>query len=386
MGKKYLALLLVSLVALVVLLSCYTKGGAKHSHSFYFWKTQLSIDSTEAKMIGDFAVQHFYIRYFDVQWSSALKKAVPVGSLEISYPFYYRLENYTPCVFITNSVFENASDDELNELAENLLNKIARIDKEVSSLMANYIVDKEVQMNSNNWDSTEKVRAVVHERELKRLDIAKNEIQIDCDWTAKTASRYFGFLKKIKKGIGNRQLSCTLRLWQYQNQGLAGIPPVDRCLLMCYSLANPKKIDIENSIASYDQIKMYINAKKYPLKLDVALPLYSWAILFRNGQFKGILGAADERAYLENKSFYLAMDKHRFQVKRDTVVADTYLRYGDEIRVEQVSEDELVKIADLLAHELDLDKSSRVSLFSWDTIYIKQYDKEKIKKVYGLFD
>jgi len=175
-------------------------------------------------------------------------------------------------------------------------------------------------------------------------------------------------------------------MWQYKYKEKAGVPPVDKCLLMCYSITDTKDINQTNSIATYNTIKPYFVNSSYSLPLDVALPIYRWAVLFRNGQFKNLISNIYRLDYQHDTSVYQKIAENRYVFKTDTVIGDVYLRYGDEIRIEQLSDNELSKIVDLVQSKININTGTRISFFSWDTTYIKQYGIENIKKYYNQFE
>ena len=279
---------------IVILVSCQTKK-SDNKNAFYYWKTSFSFDSYDDSIAKSLNVNTFYIRYLDVDWSEAYGWAVPKATLTISnYDDYIIPENIIPCVFITNQVFVNITKDRLNELAD-------KISKLIESKNIEFARDYAYKSNNDDesWndlpieEQQQKQNLANITEQNKWLDNIK-EIQIDCDWTLSTKDKYFEFLKLIKKKIGKRNLSATLRLWQFKNIKIAGVPPVNRCMLMCYSLSSPKEYNTPNSIFTIDEFKKYLSNETYPLALDYALPVYNWGILFRNKQFKGIIGEIDE--------------------------------------------------------------------------------------------
>jgi len=119
-----------------------------------------------------------------------------------------------------------------------------------------------------------------------------NELQIDCDWTATTRDNYFYLLNQLKLNpqLNHKTLSATLRLHQLKNQVGSGIPPVDRVMLMCYNMGNLRKYGSQNSILELSELKKYLgnNISAYPLPADIGLPLFKWAVAFRNKEYAGI--------------------------------------------------------------------------------------------------
>jgi hypothetical protein len=61
-----------------------------------------------------------------------------------------------------------------------------------------------------------------------------------------------------------------------------------------------------------------------------------------------------------------------------------YIRYGDELKTEQLSADEMENIIHYISKSLNIEKDTRITYFSWDTIYFNQYGTEKIKEFYRM--
>ncbi len=57
-----------------------------------------------------------------------------------------------------------------------------------------------------------------------------------------------------------------------------------------------------NSIIEHNELKKYIsNLARYPLPLDVAFPLFEWKVLFRKGNYAGLIQKLPDS--ILNKSF-----------------------------------------------------------------------------------
>ncbi|NJO92849.1 MAG: hypothetical protein HC831_30680 [Chloroflexia bacterium] len=209
------------------------------------------------------------------------------------------------------------------------------------------------------------------------------EIQIDCDWTPKSKENYFYFLNELKTINQEKEISVTLRLWQLKYQDKAGIPPVEKVMLMCYSTGNPQEYNIDNSLASFEAIKPYVENQSYDLHVDIALPVYSWSVLFRNKKFKGIIRDLDPEIVKQDTFLFQRLKENLYLFKTDTVIENTYIRYGDEIRLESFSQTDMDKLIKLLKKEKLHNSGSTISLFSWDTTYIKNYGYENIESYYN---
>jgi hypothetical protein len=208
-----------------------------------------------------------------------------------------------------------------------------------------------------------------------------SEIQIDCDWTAKTKEKYFYLLAAIKK-LSGKSLSCTLRLYPYKYPELMGVPPVDKAMLMCYNLIGPFESENENSILSANELEKYLKGvKKYPLHLDIALPVFSWMQVYHDDKFAGIIseGEIDVTKDLEEiKPLW-------YEVRADQLVRDVYLREGDKIKFEEVKEETITEAIALLKENIAFSDTVTVTFFHLDETALKKYPHETIDGFYAGF-
>jgi hypothetical protein len=254
--------------------------------SFCYWKTDLELNANDDSLLSELSVNHFYLHYFDIDWNPFEKKALPLGT--VSRWWYWNIKNkfsITPSIFITNTVIENCSKQQLDELAENIQKRVKGIiemhSENYGKEKGRYFSDMYYNNMSLSQDSLGRLADSTEKYSTKDFAEGIKEILIDCDWTKGTKEKYFSFLEKLRSIMPEYHFAATLRLWQYKNREDSGIPPVDRCLLMCYNLQNPTKYDSENSICSIGEMKKYVGPEKYPLKMDVALPVFSNGVIFR---------------------------------------------------------------------------------------------------------
>ena len=352
-------------ILILLLVSNCNKKEIKNG-AFYYWKTDYHFDKQDKQFADEFGVNKFYLRYFDVDWSATRKEAIPVAS--ITYEWNEIMpEDFVPCIFITNTVMLKSSIIQLDTL-------VVRMKKKVTSITDGIFQTREY--------------AVEGEPDSIKNKLKKEwpEIQIDCDWTPTSKENYFYFLKKFKEAFPDKKISATLRLWQFKYQEKAGIPPVDKVMLMCYSLGNPKEYNIENSLATYKDIALYIKNQKYILPVDIALPIFNWGVMFRNKKFKGIIGDIDAASIASGTVRYSHIDANRYSFKYDSVVGNTYIRFGDELRLESLDPDDMEDLIKLIRKSEFYNDKCTIAFFSWDTTYIQNYGKETIKDYYRLFN
>jgi hypothetical protein len=387
--------LFFTLFILCILAGCFCRTAQKKSteRSFYYWKTTYDFNETEEACADSLQLHHMYVRCFDIDWSENASMPVPAGMMYTSGYMHVPFASVTPCIYITNAVMEKCSQEELKDLAIKISD---RLDKILTGFAASYAQTKTKKMrdsaNSSLNDYSQKEQIALLNRTDKAIKDEEKawlqrsaEVQVDCDWTEKTKENYFYFLKQMKRLIPDKTISCTLRLWQYANPEKAGTPPADRCMLMCYSTGSPKKYEGKNSISSAADLESYLSDKSYSLPLDIGIPVFGWAVLFRNGHFKGILHNADEATIKNDTVNFNHQYENYYCVLTDTVIENTYVRYGDEIKFESISNEELGKITDMISDNVELSEGSRIAFFSWDTTYIRQYGINNLETYYNRF-
>jgi hypothetical protein len=201
--------------------------------SFYYWNPTFTLDSMEGNILQGNDVHTLYIRYLDVDWTSADSAPVPLA------PFSYGTSpaDYTiiPVVCIRNRVFEKMNPASIPAFAA---------------------------------DINARVR---HINETRRLQ--NREIQFDCDWTPRTRENYFSFLREYHRE-SVQSISSAIRMVQLRDAGRVGVPPVDYGVLFYFDL---EENDTGNERSIYERATAHHYTpflRSYPLTLDVALPLF----------------------------------------------------------------------------------------------------------------
>jgi len=341
----------IATIAFFVLTVCSLCSCQRNHHTvtraFYYWKTTYNPTTYELNALQQLQVQKMYIRLFDVDWSNATKQAYPVATIRMPDAKGTTFD-FVPVIFITQKTLTNLSAKNIPELSERI-NSLAQA---VCSQSA----------------------------------IRPTEIQIDCDWTAKTKDAYFQLLTALKTQpfFSGKTLSCTIRMHQVKYTTSSGIPPVDKGLLMCYNMGNMKKPGTHNSILDADVAKSYLSGiDRYPLPLDIALPLFSWSILFRDKQFVGILRDVYPPA-LEGSGLFRKLDANRFQCMQDTVWQGYTLAKNDLIHFEEPSQSTIAEIAAYTAKRVGNEKLN-VIFFSCDSITLSKHSVHDLEAVYDSY-
>lgn len=282
----------------------------EHSYTYYYWRTHLSLNTAEKAALKTAAVPFLYTRFFDIEKVNG--KFQPVAAITKDGSFQTDKE-IVPVVFIKNDVFYDITLEEINFLAKN-------------------------------------VNSLLKKKQSEFGFKVSGEIQIDCDWTAGTNKEYFAFLEKLKEFSG-KNITCTLRLHQVKDRTLSGVPPVDKVYLMCYSTSSPLENSTRNSILDLPTLKNYLAyLHRYPLDIDVALPIYSWGIVTNHlGKHKLINALSTED--LQNPNFK-KLSENQVEVLKDGFYFGNYLNKGFTIKVEEISEDQLTEAKKYLTQKL----------------------------------
>lgn len=341
--------------------------------SFYYWKTALKFDSTDMVLAEQLHNQHFYLRYFDVDWSAGYASAVPTGVLEINSAVGWDKKQVTPTVYITNRTFTQIKNEDIPLLASKVSRKIVQINQDLISSVFDYsFYDRFPE--KMEWEERHDLIDSLKREWSKKI----TEIQIDCDWTLSTKDKYFQFLKELQEKTPDFLLSCTLRLHQYRDRKTMGIPPVKKVMLMCYNTGDPKKMDESNAILDANVVKQYLKGKKYPLEMDLALPQFNWGAWYRGGVFQGLL--RDLSPSTPGMESYLQKEQdNQYRVTQDTVIRQDYLREGDLIRMDGSTPEQMQETLKVIKERLR-GRISNVAFFDWE--YNKIKENESTLQVY----
>ena len=243
------------LLAILALAACddSNKPTEERTHSAYYWSTTFENDSALQQFITQQKVSRIYLRFFDVVVRPDTM-VMPNATVRFATPVPEGVD-IVPTVFIVNDCFYHDTSD----LDQKLLGRILQMCE------------------------THDVTGV-------------HEIQIDCDWTARTRKVYFEFLQRLvdsahAKGI---DISTTIRLHQLADKA----PPVDRGVLMMYNTGDVSDLS-HNPILEEDAVKPYLkHISDYSLPLATAYPIFEWQLLVHGTHFIRIQYDDDELSRL----------------------------------------------------------------------------------------
>lgn len=319
----------------------------KVERAAYIWKEN-SIGSFKSNF-GELGIEKVYVKYFEVDYNESMGN-FPYNKNKLSSYDLRELNSklkIVPCIFIRNEIFQHNDDEKLDKLADDIV----------------FLIDK-------------------FNKEAENVNNQADEIQIDCDWTLSTKEKYFHLLKQIKSKT-KKELSCTLRLYPYKFSDKMGVPPVDKVSLMCYNLISPLKADDKNSILDIDELKKYLDKKiKYPLHIDVALPAYNWSLIYQNGIFNTsskINSTQIESISKETKAMW-------FDIERDSSYGyNTYLRKGDRVKCEEVSEKTIKEAISIIIKNVNLESEITVAFYDLNSFTFEKYTHEDFNSFYTQF-
>ncbi len=337
----------LGLILSVFISACSTKTSSiPPQRAVYYWQSTFQWQLADQQKADSLAIDRLYVKFFDVEFSPALR-AQPVAVLDVQTPFPEKLE-IIPVIYITNDCLLKLQADEIEWLA-------ARIQEKLDEL----------------W-------------QIGRGGPQK-EIQIDCDWTESTQDRYFNLLNELKSRYAEQVFSVTLRLYPFRYPEKMGVPPVDRAMLMFYNMGELKSIQETNSILNNEIARTYVDpAATYPLPLDIALPAFSWGVIFRNSQFLGLMGDFNGDI-VEASGFFSSFAPNIYLCRKDTVWRAKFFREGDHLRIEAISDSNLLSAARLTAPLRDR-SGGTVSFFQWNAPNFSSLADEDLETVFSVFD
>ena len=216
---------------LLLAFGCRQKEPMAIENAVYYWRTEWQLDSTEVDFLSRYDIHKVYCRYFDV----VMADSVPVPNATITFDGEVpQGVEIIPTVYIT----EDCMHQRHSGLADRLVSRI-------------------LQMNKTN-------------------DISgTRELQIDCDYTARSLNTYYDFLSEVRKLAADRglRLSTTIRLHQLSMP----VPPADYGVLMVYNTGDPRKFMERNPILDIRDVAPYLRRlDDYPIPLAAAYPVFSW--------------------------------------------------------------------------------------------------------------
>jgi len=312
--------------------------------AFYHWKTKLHLSNYEKNILDSLQVKKLYVKFFDLDWDEASADVIPHASLITKGDLPQNLE-IVPCIFITNRSFKQLPEKKMETLAIRVMEKIDRLARQIPGRMI-------------------------------------GELQFDCDWTTSTRDKYFRFLEIISKKIKDRHiiLSGTIRLHQVKYPKRTGVPPVDRGMLMFYNMGDLENPEETNSILNLEKAEHYVGAlNDYPLELDVALPIFSWAVAYRGQEMIKLITEITPETLADSTRF-VKEGENRYHLLKSTYINGIYLYKGDWLRTEGVTPEALKKAA-LLLQKNRKKSFANLTYYHLDSVAINRFSYEDFSQV-----
>jgi hypothetical protein len=309
--------------------------------AFYYWKTVLKFSEREKETLKDNNVTKLYVRYFDIGLNPKTEEPIPLSPIH----FQENIHNFeiVPVVYIQNKVMLLPHLD-----VDDLAQKTVRFVEDI---------------NSKN-------------------EIACKEIQIDCDWTLNSKDNYLKFIEQFKK-LSQKKLSATIRLHQVKYFKKTKIPNVDSGVLMYYNMGTIAN-DSLNSIYNQKISEKYLKSlKKYPLHLDFALPIYSWAVHIRNQNVIGLRSKLNVSELKKDPNFQ-QISPIFFKVKSSTYKNGTFYEENDLLKTEAISSEDLIEMAEDLNNNV-AQAPKEIIFYDLDEFNLKNYEKNIFEQVVSCF-
>lgn len=328
-------------VACFLLAACQseTRRTAEQVPAFYHWKATFAPTPSDWAMLDSVGAKTLYIRFFDVDWDEAKRTAIPKATVTFRQRPKPGIQ-VVPVVYITNRTVASLSAANVPELARNLTHRV----KELAD----------------------------------QQGVRLSELQLDCDWTKTTRHTYFSLLRAIAREA-KVPLSATIRLHQVKFAAQTGVPPVARGMLMAYNTGDWKQPNTQNSILDLRDLRAYSDyLPGYPLPLDIALPLFRWTVVYRNGRFLTLLNNVGQAQLRAIPGLQVQADSLRYVATRNMVALGVTLRRGDMLRPEACSLTNLKAASDLILAQLP-DQKRTFTAYHLDSVVLQPYPHANLK-------
>jgi len=141
---------------------------------------------------------------------------------------------------------------------------------------------------------------------------------------------------------------------------------------MFYNMSDFLDIKTKNYILDLEEAKKYlVNFDKYPLKLDLALPLYSQATVIRYDKVVKLIEGVTKKDMDEK---FAHIKENRYRVLKTNYLKGSLVYEGDIVRVDEVDFKQLKKALDMLSF-----CPKKIIFFRYGVL--KNLDKEELKEL-----
>ena len=201
---------------------------------------------------------------------------------------------------------------------------------------------------------------------------------MDCDWTPSTRDAYSKLLKALRPSYP--ELTATIRLHQVKYFNRTGVPPVKRGVLMYYNMSNVRDVNTKNYVLDLEVARKYhVNFDRYPLPLDLALPIYSQARVIRQGKVVMLLKSDGlNHAHLQSVG---SKSNSTFSVRKGHYADGRFLYEGDTLKIDRVSVDDLQAAAEGLRSLM-----TPTEIIFYEQGYASNYSPKTLKAIARVFE
>jgi hypothetical protein len=183
-------------------------------------------------------------------------------------------------------------------------------------------------------------------------------------------------LTLIKESI-DLPVSATIRLHQYK-YFKDNLPPVEKGMLMCYNVNDPTQMKVSNSLFDKAEVLKYIKGVNYPLPLDLAMPVFSWGVLFNAQEnFLGFANSIQLKEIQKDTNFVKTDRPNVFVVKHQNYAWSTFFEQGTLVRVEESNLEQELEIVDYLKNHLQ-QADATLTLFHYDRLNKEHENKNSL--------
>ncbi len=284
--------------------------------NFYHWKSKAKYDESTDQVIKRLANQpKIYMHYFDVDIVQTNQtdngQIFPVYLLK-EVDVAYKAMEVVPVVYIANRIWANKPS--IHDLSK----KIIKLTNQISQ---------------------------------QHFGLKHSTIHLDCDWTMSTRNQYFKLIELLNQKL---DVIPTIRLHQVKYKDRTGVPPVKQSVLMLYNVGDLKDFE-HNSILSVEVVEKYLNEdSSYPLKMKLALPLFSQTVIKNNDDEIRLVNHVDKTSLISAPGYFKEINPNVYQVLKDTLYHGYYLSQGYNLKLEKL------ETADILS-SYEVFKSSQIN-------------------------
>jgi hypothetical protein len=142
-------------------------------------------------------------------------------------------------------------------------------------------------------------------------------------------------------------------------------------------MGNLKNPSTNNSILDFEEMEEYLGSlHKYPLELDIALPLFEWHVLYSKNLYKGIISAISKEELIRCGT----RKGNRFTFSIDTTLNNIVFKKGDLLRTEESNKEEILKCITHLRKKLKKrNQNFTVSLYHLDELILNKHPNHELE-------